>query len=210
MSNVNSAAVSGSGTSVKRVRAVAVAGILSALAFVLMLFDFPIPMIMPTFIKFDFSDFPALLGAFALGPVYGILIELVKNLLHGLFSASFGVGELSNFLLGAVFAAVAGLIYQRNRTKQGAVLGAVVGALAMAVFSVPSNYLVVYPVYYNFMPEETILAAYQAIFPGVKSIFQSLLVFNMPFTFVKGLIDVLVTFLLYKHVSPLLHGNHNS
>ncbi|MGP1588316.1 MAG: ECF transporter S component [Oribacterium sp.] len=194
-------------SNVKNTRNVAVAGILSAAAFVLMLFDFPIPFLLPTFIKFDFSDFPALLGAFALGPVYGILIELVKNLLHCLFSGSFGIGELSNFLLGAVFSGTAGMLYRKDKTKRGAMIGAVTGAFAMAVFSVPSNYLIVYPVYYNFMPEATILAAYQAILPGVKSIFTSLLLFNMPFTFVKGMLDVLITFLLYKRLSPLLHGN---
>jgi riboflavin transporter FmnP len=163
-------------------------------------------MIMPTFIKFDFSDLPALVGAFALGPVYGVAIELIKNLLHGLASQSFGVGELSNFLLGAVFTFTAGAIYKYNKTKKGAILASLIGALAMAVISVPSNYFIVYPVYYNFMPEETILAAYQAIIPSMKSILQSLLVFNMPFTFCKGLADVLVTFLIYKHISPLLKG----
>lgn len=188
------------------VRSLAVSGILSALAFVLMLFDFPIPMLMPGFIKFDFSDFPALVGAFAFGPVYGVLIELVKNLIHCLFSGSFGVGELSNFMLGAVFTGVAGIFYRKNKSKRGAVTAAVLGAAAMGLFSVPSNYLIVYPVYYNFMPEETILAAYQAILPGMKSILQSLIYFNMPFTFVKGMVDVLITFLLYKHISPLLHG----
>jgi riboflavin transporter FmnP len=190
----------------KSIHHLAAAGVLSAAAYVLMLIELPLPMIMPTFIKFDFSDLPALVGAFALGPVYGVAIELIKNLLHGLASQSFGVGELSNFLLGAVFTFTAGAIYKYNKTKKGAILASLIGALAMAVISVPSNYFIVYPVYYNFMPEETILAAYQAILPSMKSILQSLLVFNMPFTFCKGLADVLVTFLIYKHISPLLKG----
>ena len=199
----NSSAYSRRGVSA---RTIAVIGVLSAAAFVLQLIEIPVPMLMPAFIKFDFSDLPALLGAFALGPISGILIELIKNLLHTMASGSFAVGELSNFMLGAVFVGVAGLIYSRNRTKKGAVLGAVAGAAAMALFSVPSNYFIVYPVYYNFMPRETILAAYQAIVPGVKSILQSLLVFNLPFTFVKGMIDVVITFLIYKQLSPLLKG----
>ena len=190
----------------KSIHHLAAAGVLSAAAYVLMLIEMPLPMIMPTFIKFDFSDLPALVGAFALGPVYGIAIELIKNLLHALASQSFGVGEISNFLLGAVFTFTAGAIYQHNKTKKGAILASLVGALTMALISVPSNYFIVYPVYYNFMPEETILAAYQAILPSMKSILQSLLVFNMPFTFCKGLADVLVTFLIYKHISPLLKG----
>ncbi|EFE90881.1 hypothetical protein GCWU000341_02383 [Oribacterium sp. oral taxon 078 str. F0262] len=187
-------------------RRVTAAGILSAIAYLLMLIEIPLPLLIPSFIKFDFSDLPALIGAFALGPLYGILIEFIKNALHGISSGSFGVGELSNFLLGAVFVGVSGFLYQRNKTKRGAIFASVSGAAAMALFSLPSNLYVVYPVYYNFMPKETILAAYQAILPSVKSIFQSLLIFNLPFTFAKGMVDVLITFLIYKQLSPLLHG----
>ncbi len=187
------------------VRSIAVTGILAGIAFVLQLIEIP-ALFMPSFIKFDISDFPALLGAFAIGPVSGILIELIKNLLHTFMSGSFAVGELSNFLLGAVFAGVAGLIYRFNKTKKGAVLASVIGAVCMAAASYPFNVFIVYPVYYNFMPKETILAAYQAIIPSMKSVEQSLLMFNVPFTFVKGMIDVLLTFLIYKPLSPILHG----
>lgn len=188
-----------------RTRYIAVTAMLSGIAFVLQYIELPVP-IMPSFIKFDFSDLPALLGSFALGPVCGILIEFVKNLIHCLVSQSFGVGELSNFLLGAVFTGVAGLIYKHNKTKKGAIIGSIAGALAMAAVSFPSNLYVVYPVYYNFMPKDTIVKAYQLILPSVHSIEQSLLVFNVPFTFVKGIINVIITFILYPHVSPLLHG----
>ncbi|MEE8885153.1 MAG: ECF transporter S component [Eubacteriales bacterium] len=188
-------------------RYIAVTGILSAIAFVLQLIEIP-AVLMPSFIKFDFSDLPALISAFALGPVSGILVELIKNLLHTLVSGSFAVGELSNFLLGAVFTGVAGTIYKVNKTKKGAVIASLVGAACMAVASYPFNAFIVYPVYYNFMPKETILAAYQAILPSMTSVEQSLLVFNMPFTFIKGMIDVLLTFLIYPHISPLLHGRN--
>ena len=77
----------------------------------------------------------------------------------------------------------------------------------MAVISFPSNLFIVYPVYYQFMPEETILAAYQTILPGMKSVAQSLLVFIVPFTFVKGILDVAITFAVYKKISPILKGN---
>ena len=122
------------------VRALAVTGVLSAAAFVLQLVEIPVPFLMPTFVKFDFSDLPALLGAFALGPVWGIVIELVKNLLHGLMStSSFGVGELCNFALGAVFAGTAGLIYRFHKTKKGAVAASLIGAIVMAAVSYPLN-----------------------------------------------------------------------
>ncbi len=194
-------------TPVNKTRTITVTGILAAVAFLLQLIEIPVPMLMPTFIKFDFSDLPALLGSFALGPACGIMIELIKNVLHAILaSGSFGVGELSNFVLGAVFVGVAGLLYRRNQTKKGAVVASFAGAVAMAAISFPSNLLVVYPVYYQFMPEETILAAYQAILPGIKSVAQSLLIFNVPFTFIKGLLDVAVAFLVYKKLSPVLKG----
>lgn len=190
-------------------RYIAVTGVLSACAFVLQLVEVPVPFIMPTFIKFDFSDLPALIGSFAMGPLCGVIIELIKNILHAaLATGSFGVGELSNFILGAVFVGVAGLIYQFRKTKNGALLASLVGALVMALISIPSNIFVVYPVYYQFMPKETILAAYQAIIPAMKSVEQSIIVFNAPFTFVKGMINVLITFLIYKKISPILKGTN--
>ncbi len=192
-----------------RIRLIAGVGMLTAAAAVLQYLEFPIP-IMPPFIKLDFSDLPALLGAYAYGPVAGILIEFLKNLIHCAVSQSATIGELSNFILGAVFTCTAGLIYRHNKTKKAALLGGLAGALAMGLISIPSNYWIVYPFYYNFMPEETVLAAYQKILPSMKSIFQSLLVFNLPFTVVKGLISVAVSMLIYKPLSPILKGLHRN
>ena len=160
---------------------------------------------MPSFIKFDFSDFPALLAAFAMGPIAGISVELIKNVLHAFSSGSFGVGELSNFILGASFVAVAGFFYQRNKTRKNAIFASVLGAIVMALISYPSNLFVVYPFYYNFMPKETVLSMYQLILPSVHSIEESLLLFNLPFTFVKGILDVMLCLALYKPLSPVLH-----
>lgn len=191
--------------SVGGVRWITVTGVLAAAAYVLQLLEIP-ALFMPSFIKFDFSDLPALIGSFALGPVSGILIELIKNLLHCLSSGSFGVGELSNFILGAIFVGTAGAIYRHDKTKKGALIASLIGTVAMALLSIPSNIYIVYPVYYNFMPKETILAAYQAIIPSMKSVEQSIVCFNAPFTFVKGMIDVGITFAIYKKLSPILKG----
>ncbi|SDM79058.1 ECF transporter S component [Lachnospira pectinoschiza] len=192
----------------KRVDVVKLAGVgmLSCIAFILMFFEFPIPVLIPSFIKLDLSDLPALIGAFAYGPIAGILIELIKNLLHLLDSSSGFVGELSNFLLGACFVGVAGCVYKFKKSKSAAIIGATVGACAMAVFSLVTNYFIVYPFYTNFMPMDTIIAAYKAIIPSVDNLFECLLVFNVPFTFVKGMISVVITMLIYKPISPLLHG----
>ena len=183
----------------------AIVGVLSAIAYLLMFMEFSVPL-MPVFIKMDLSDFPALIGS----PAGGIIIALIKNLLHLTVTSTGGVGELSNFILNAVFILPAGLLYKKKKSKKSACGGAVLGAILMALVSVVSNYFVVYPVYYNFMPADTILAAYQAIFPGVKSILQSLIVFNMPFTFVKAMISVVITFLVYNHLVPILTMNKRS
>ena len=122
-----------------RTHKVTVTAMLSAVAFVLMFIEFPIPALIPAFVKLDISDLPELLAAFSLGPVYGVVVAFLKNLLfavlHGTSSAY--VGELFNFLMGSVFAFSAGFVYRRNKSRRGALLGAVIGTLLMAVLSVP-------------------------------------------------------------------------
>ena len=187
-----------------------VAAMLSAVAFILMFIEFPIPMLIPAFIRMDFSDLPALLGAFALGPVYGVIISFMKNLLHIVIkgTSTACVGELSNFILGAIFSAVAGYLYKHHKSRKTAIIGAVAGAVAMGVLSVPSNYFVVYPAYVQFyhMPLEAILGMYQAILPSADSLIKCLILFNLPFTLVKGLLDAVLCMLIYKPLSPILHG----
>ena len=191
------------------VRSMTVTAMLSAIAFVLMFLDTAVP-IMPSFIKLDVSELPALMASFALGPVYGVCVCFIKNLLHLFITQTGGVGELSNFILGVAFVLPAGLIYHHKKTKTNAILGAVVGAFIMAAISFPSNLYIVYPVYYNFMPKEVIVEAYQAVAPfaNVDSIEKCLLMFNVPFTFVKGMISAIITVLIYQPLRPLLKGNN--
>ena len=189
-------------------RFIAGTAMLSAVAFILQYIEIAIP-IMPAFIKFDFSDLPALIGAFAYGPLAGVLIELIKNLIHCAFSQSATVGELSNFILGAVFVGTAGVIYKNKKNKTTALIGGVVGSVVMGLVCIPSNYFVVYPVYYAAgFAEEAVLGMYQLILPGVKNILQCLFIFNLPFTIVKGLISTAITMLIYKHLSPILKGKN--
>ncbi|MFQ9986033.1 MAG: ECF transporter S component [Lachnospiraceae bacterium] len=186
-------------------RKLTMTGMLAAVAFVLMFLDFSVP-VMPSFIKMDFSELPALIGAFAMGPVSGAAICVVKNILHLTITTTGGVGELSNMILGLAFVIPAGLVYNYRRTMRGGILGALLGAVTMAVISVFTNYFVVYPVYTSFMPMETIIQAYQMINPNVENLWQALIWFNMPFTFIKGLSCVLITILVYKPLSPLIKG----
>lgn len=191
------------------VRYMTVTAMLSAVAFALMFFEFSIPFLVPSFIQMDLSELPALIGAFAMGPWYGVIICLIKNLIHLLITTTGGVGELSNFILGAAFVLPAGLIYQRKKTKKNAVIGSVLGAAFMALLSVASNYFIVYPVYTAFLPMDTILTMYQEILPSADTLLKCLVIFNMPFTFVKGMLSVIITLLIYKHISPIIKGVSN-
>ena len=199
-------------TNTKKTHRLAVAAMLTAVAFALQFVETSIP-VMPGFVKLDISDLPALLGTFALGPVWGVGIQLAKNLLHLPFGASAGVGELCNFLLGGVFVFVAGLVYRGHKCRGRALTGAVLGAVAMALVSLPLNYFFVYPAYVKILhfPLEAIVGAYEAILgtiarmPTADPLLNCLLVFNVPFTLCKGLLDVVICFLIYKPLSPLLH-----
>lgn len=190
----------------KKVRYAAVVGIMSAIAVVLQFLEFPIPLV-PSFIKFDFSDLPGLITAFAFGPVAGVLVSLIKNIIHLLVTQSGGVGELANFLIAAVFTLSAGLIYTFNKTRSGALIASLSASALSAVSCIITNYYIIYPIYYKIaMPKEAILGMYKQILPSVDSIFKSLLIFNVPFTFVKGLIISLLCFIVYKKLSPILKG----
>ena len=188
------------------VRAIAVCAMLSAVAFVLMLMDFPVPFLIPDFVKMDVSELPSLLASFALGPVYGVVVCLVKNLLHLLMTSTGGIGELCNFLMGACFAIPAGLIYQKFKSHKGAVVSALVGSVVMAALSVPINYFISYPFYTSFMPLEAIIGMYQELRPSANGLLECLITFNAPFTLIKGLLTSVLCFLIYKPLSPLLHG----
>ncbi len=186
-------------------RKLAVTAILGAVAAALMFVAFSVPL-MPNFIQLDVSELPALIAAFSMGPLSGVAVCLIKNLVHLLATSTGGVGELSNFLLGTAFVLPAGLIYKASKSRKGALIGSLAGAAAMAVASLPANYFITYPVYTLFMPMEAIIGAYQLINPHVDSLLDALIWFNMPFTFCKGLISVAVTFLIYKKISPIIKG----
>lgn len=189
-------------------RVMAGCAMLSAVAVLLMYLEFPIPLLIPAFIKFDFSDLPALIGAYAYGPFAGVIIELIKNLFHCVVSKSATVGELSNFILGSSFVAIAGFVYKKEKTKKRAIIGGMIGAVLTGLISVVTNYYVVYPFYYRaYMPEEVVLSMYQAILPSIKSVFMSLIVFNLPFTIIKLAACVLISMPIYKPIRKVLKDN---
>ncbi len=175
---------------------------LSAVASVLMMLSFNVPL-MPSFIKLDFSELPALIASFLFGPLSGAVVCFVKNAVNVIFTTTGGVGELSNFILGVCFVVPAGFIYKYRKSRLSALLGSTAGAALMACVSVFSNYYITYPVYTAFMPMEAILGMYRAINPNVVTLWDALIMFNMPFTFIKGMCSVAITFMIYKPLSRL-------
>lgn len=183
------------------IKFIAITGILSALAAVIQMFEIPIPMLIPSFVKLDFSEIPAILATFLVSPVSGLAVCLIKNLIHLFTTNSAGVGELANFILGACMVLPAGIIYKLKPTKGSAAIAMVVGSVISAVISIFVNYYITYPFYSNFMPMEAIIEAYKAINGGVGSLWDCLIWFNMPFTAAKFIIDSVVVFFIYKPLS---------
>ena len=190
-----------------QLRPIVVSSIMGALGAVFMFIEFSVP-IMPEFIKFDISELPALLTSFACGPWYGVLVCLIKNLLHLFVTKTMGIGELSNFLLGAVFAFLAGYIYKAKKTRKVALIASLVASFVRAAFGRFAYNFLIYPMFMQVlgMPEEVFLCMYQNIIPSVESLLAAISIFNVPFTFVKGLIVSIICFIIYKRLSPILKG----
>lgn len=189
-----------------------VTAMLTAVAVALQYIEVSIPLV-PSFLKLDFSDVPELIGAFVISPLYGVIICALKNIIHLPFTGSVGVGELSNFILGAIFVFVAGMIYKFKKTKTIALIACIVGAVAMAVLSVVTNYFVVYPAYAQLWAGgdmNVIIGMYKALLPASDTLLKSLLIFNVPFTFGKGIIVAIITMFIYKPLSNLIVKMNNS
>ncbi len=190
-------------------RAIAKAAVLGAVAFVLMLLEFPLP-IAPSFYKMDFSEAAVLMGGFALGPAYAVIIEALKVALNLIFQGTItmGVGEMANFLIGISFTVPAAYMYSRNKTLKTAIKGMAVGTLCMMAAGVLLNYFVLLPAYVALahFPMEAIIGAGQAIFPFIQNKFTFVMACVTPFNLIKGILVSVVTRLLYKRLSPILHA----
>ena len=178
---------------------------LSVIGFVLMYFQLPLTFVAPPFMKLDISDLPVLMGAFTMGPVYGIIIAALKNLMHIIFKGTMtaGVGELSNFIISSTFAVISSYIYRKHRSYKGAVLSMTVGVVAMTILAMTSNYFVVFPLYGKVMPMEAIIAMGSAITPKITGLFTMMIYSVLPFNLIKGFTTSAVMMLVYKKISPL-------
>ena len=191
------------------IKSIAQIGMLSGIAFILMLFEFPL-WFAPGFYKLDFSELPVLIGGFALGPAAGVFIELFKVLLNLAFNgtATSGVGEFANFLIGCAFVLPAALIYKHNKTRKNALIGLIAGTVMMAVVGSLLNAYLLLPLYSAafHMPMNALIGMGSVLNPAIKDISTFVLFAVAPFNIFKGVLVSAVTMLIYKKISPILHG----
>jgi riboflavin transporter FmnP len=179
---------------------------LTAIAVVLMYLEFEVPLF-PAFLKFDFSDLPALLGGFALGPVAGIVIQVIKNVIHFIIKndSSAGIGNLANIIVGCALVVPAAIIYAKNKSLKNAIFGMIVGIISMIIISAIANYYVLWPLYVKLMGEKAILGMAQAANKNITNLGSYVLYAIVPFNAIKAVIVCIATGFIYKPLSPLLH-----
>ena len=192
-------------------RRIAACAILTAMAVLLMYLEIPLPF-MPSFLKFDFSELPVLIGSFALGPVWGIVIELLKNLIHLPVTQTMGIGELSNFITGVIYVGTAGIIYRMFVSKKGAAIAMIIATLVLAAVSVPVNAFLTLPLYGSVMgfPIEAIIGMSAAVNPLVKDKVSLLLAVFVPFNLFKGFIVAGITYFVHLPLSKLINKTYNA
>ncbi|NLJ30664.1 MAG: ECF transporter S component [Clostridiales bacterium] len=189
-------------------KGIAQIGILSAISTVLMLIEIPL-WFTPGFYKIDLSDVPVLIGSFAMGPMAGVVIELIKNLLHIVLKGTMtgGVGELANFLIGCSMVVPSAILYQRRKSKKSALIGMAVGTVSMGIVGCLLNYYLLLPVYAAVfhMQLQALVQMGAAVNSSINSLETFVILAVAPFNLLKGVLVSIITFLLYKHVSPILH-----
>ncbi|GFR35900.1 ECF transporter S component [Thermobrachium celere] len=180
--------------------------ILAAAAYLIMFIEFPLPLF-PDFLKIGLSDVPALFSAFAFGPVFGVVVEAMKNILHLITKGSTsGIGELANFIVGSSLVYTAGALYKRDKTKKGAVISLIAGVLVMAVVASVTNYYIFLPLYEKVLgfPIKAVVEITSKVNKAVVDL-NTLIVYSiMPFNLIKGTVASVVTFTLYKKLHSII------
>ena len=183
---------------------------LSAIAVVLMLFEIPLPFA-PSFYEIDFSEVPVLIGAFSMGPMAGVLIEMIKIILNLCINGTMtaGVGELANFVIGCALVLPAALIYKVKKTKKSALIGLVVGTVFMTVSGCFINAYVMLPTYAKAfgMPIEALVQMGTAVNAKITDLLTFVMFAVVPFNLLKGVLVSVIVFLIYKKISPILKNN---
>ncbi len=182
--------------------------LMSVISFVLILINLPLP-IFPSFLKIDLSDVPSLITTFVMGPAAGILVQFTKNLLNFLINTSTGgIGELANFVIGLSLILPLSYIYKLKPTKQGYIIGSIVGILFMSVVGVLMNYYVLLPMYAKFMGMESIIQSGTKVNGNIVDMKSFLLFAILPFNLLKATLSVIVSSILYNYIKPVLTSNY--
>ena len=199
--------------SVKSARYMAICGLMSAIAVILMMFEIPL-FFAPSFFEIDLSEIPVLIGAFSLGPVAGFIIELCKILLKLITKGTTTafVGDLSNFMLGCMMVVPASVIYHLHKTKKNAVIGMITGTLVMTVAGSFFNAFYLLPKYAQMygMPLDAIVEMGHEVNAAINDVSTMVMFAVVPFNLVKGAIVTLLTLFLYKRISPILKVSGSS
>lgn len=177
--------------------------VLTALASILFMIEIPVV----AFYKLDLSNLPVLLGAFSMGPAAGTAILFLKSLIGMMHSTSMYVGELADFIMGAALVLPAAFIYRRKKSRKSALVGMVSGTVIMVIAAVLVNWKIMIPFYMTAygMPMEAVVGMATAAVPFVDTQWELLLYVTAPFNLLKGVVLSLLTYVMYKRLSPLLH-----
>ena len=182
--------------------------ILSAIGYILMFISIPLPMLFPDFLKIDISDLTALLGGISLGPMAGVTIAFLKNLLQFItgMSNTGGVWEFANFLIGGSFVFTVSYIYSKKRELSGVVIGLISGMVIMTIVGCISNYFIILPFYETIgWPIETVVAMGAAINPVIDSKMSFVIWMIAPFNILKSGLISLLTLPMYKKTEKVLN-----
>lgn len=189
-----------------RTKTIAQIGMLSGIAFVLMLFEIPLPFA-PAFYEIDFSEVPVLVGTFAMGPLAGAAIEFIKILLNLAINGTItaGVGEFANFLIGCAFIVPAGIIYRKMHNKKGAIIGMISGTIIMTVLGCFLNAYLLLPTYAKAfqMPIDALVGMGTAVNAHITDMLTFVAFAVAPFNLLKGVLVSLIVLLIYKKISPI-------
>lgn len=194
-------------------RMMAMIGMFSAIAFILHLFDFPLPFLAPGFYKVDFSELPIMVGTFAFGPVAGVLMEFCKILLKLMTkgtSTAF-VGDLANFTVGCSLLLPASLVYEFVKTKRGAIVGCITGTASMTIFGTLFNAVYLIPkfvVLYGLPSVESIVGMGNAVNPAINNLTTFVCLSVGPLNLLKAGVISLITLVIYKPLRPIFKEGH--
>ena len=182
-------------------------GILSAIGYILMFISVPIPALFPDFLKIDISDITPLLGGMALGPVAGVTIAFLKNLLQFItgFSTTGGVGELANFIIGGSFVWVVSFAYLKRNDIKGVIVGLLSGVVVMTIVGCIANYFIILPFYSTIMPIEAVINMGAVINPLIVDKVTFIIWIIAPFNLLKAVLMSLVTLPIYKKTEKVLN-----